>query len=273
MTRLSLEGDDSVWTARPDRFFDLSIPLDFAGPQPAHFGADPARARPMIAGSFTGDTTQAGSCNAAVVTVNVHCNGTHTETVAHLTDTLLAPREIAPGLTRAVLVSIEPERAADSSESTVPAPHRGDRLLTRHALDACASRWLDDDVDALIVRTLPNEGEKKHRKYLDAAEVPYFTAEAMRFLVGAGIDHLLVDTPSVDRLHDEGALTGHRIFWGLPPGSREIGDAARGSATITEMIFVPDDADDGRYLLDLQVAPFLSDAAPSRPLVYPVTRP
>jgi hypothetical protein len=47
--------------------------------------------------------------------------------------------------------------------------------------------------------------------------------------------------------------------------------AARVSArTITELAFVEDAAGDGPYLLDLQVAPFDMDAAPSRPLLFPV---
>jgi hypothetical protein len=38
--------------------------------------------------------------------------------------------------------------------------------------------------------------------------------------------------------------------------------------TITELAFVPDDVKDGLYLLNLQVAPFDNDAAPSRPLLF-----
>ena len=40
--------------------------------------------------------------------------------------------------------------------------------------------------------------------------------------------------------------------------------------SVTEMIFVPDDIPDGLYWLDLQLAPFVSDAVPSRPIIYPV---
>ena len=43
------------------------------------------------------------------------------------------------------------------------------------------------------------------------------------------------------------------------------------SRTITELAFVADAAADGPYLLDLQVAPFDMDAAPSRPLLFPVS--
>jgi hypothetical protein len=40
--------------------------------------------------------------------------------------------------------------------------------------------------------------------------------------------------------------------------------------TVTELIYAPDPIPDGHYLLNLQVAPLLADAAPSRPVLYPV---
>jgi arylformamidase len=39
---------------------------------------------------------------------------------------------------------------------------------------------------------------------------------------------------------------------------------------VTELIYVPDEIPDGYYLLDLQMPPFMTDAAPSRPLLYQV---
>ena len=53
-----------------------------------------------------------------------------------------------------------------------------------------------------------------------------------------------------------------------PPDGVASEDASRGDATITEMIFVPDEVADGIYALSLQVAPFVADAAPSRPLLF-----
>ena len=42
----------------------------------------------------------------------------------------------------------------------------------------------------------------------------------------------------------------------------------RMDASITEMIYVPDEIEDGTYLLELQFAPFENDASPSRPVLY-----
>ena len=42
--------------------------------------------------------------------------------------------------------------------------------------------------------------------------------------------------------------------------------------TITELIYVADTVEDGAYVLNLQVAPFLTDASPCRPILYELTR-
>jgi arylformamidase len=83
----------------------------------------------------------------------------------------------------------------------------------------------------------------------------------------------VVDLPSIDRANDEGRLTGHRIFWGLPAGGRLASAATRSDATITELAYIANEIPDGPYLLNLQVAPFVADAAPSRPILLPLSAP
>jgi hypothetical protein len=60
------------------------------------------------------------------------------------------------------------------------------------------------------------------------------------------------------------------VYWGLPPNVLGARQARRGRALVTELAYVPDTATDGLYLLDLQVPAFATDAAPSRPVLYPV---
>ena len=95
----------------------------------------------------------------------------------------------------------------------------------------------------------------------------FFSIEAMEFLVSSGVQHLLVDTPSVDRLFDDGHLSAHNIFWETK--GKEFNPETQ-NKTITEMIFVSDNVQDGTYLLNLQIPAFVSDAAPSRPILYKV---
>jgi hypothetical protein len=120
---------------------------------------------------------------------------------------------------------------------------------------------------ALIIRTLPNQPDKQYRNYSDSTP-PYLSREAAELLIERGIEHLVVDLPSIDRAHDEGRLTAHRIFFGLPPGSTTLAKATRPRATVTELAYIPDTARDGPYLLELQVPALGGDAVPSRPLLY-----
>ena len=92
----------------------------------------------------------------------------------------------------------------------------------------------------------------------------------MRYIVDKAFQHLLVDIPSIDRMHDQGKLANHRLFWNVVPGSIEAGPETRTDKTITEMIFVDPGVADGLYLLDLQVPAWHSDAAPSNPVLYPL---
>ena len=99
-------------------------------------------------------------------------------------------------------------------------------------------------------------------------EAPTFLSiEAMEYIVSLGVEHLLVDTPSVDRLLDEGNLSTHNIFWETT--GKEFNSKTQ-NKTITEMIFASEEIKDGRYLLNLQIPAFVSDAAPSRPILYKI---
>jgi hypothetical protein len=200
---------------------------------------------------------------------------------------------VAPlGFIPALLVSLEPVDAATSRETTDPTPHPDDELITRHALEkswlvamasgagmaaaragaAAATTSATNtpahfEPRALIIRTLPNPPDKQHQNYGDSTP-PYLTREAAELLIEHGIEHLVVDLPSIDRAHDEGRLTAHRIFFGLPPGSTTLARATRARATVTELAYIPDAATDGPYLLELQVPALGGDAVPSRPLLY-----
>lgn len=251
----------------------LAIELDFSDRQPRHFGAPAATSQPYSVAGFSGSVEHGASCNCHILTLNPHCNGTHTECVGHLTRERADAHKVAPlGLIPALLLSIEPMDASAASESTEPAPQPGDRLISRRALE---DRWrknavaLQFEPRALAIRTLPNSPEKRHQDYGDQAP-PYLSREAAEWLVERGIEHLVVDLPSIDRSHDEGRLTAHRIFFGLPRGSVTLSQARRARSTITELAYIPDSVADGQYLLELQVPALGGDAVPSRPLLYPL---
>lgn len=242
---------------------DISIPLTFNEPQPSAFGVEAATSTACEYGDLVGDTRQGGSCNFERVTLIPHCNGTHTECVGHITNERISIRDcLTEVFVEAVLVSVKPEPAAAGSESYATEFESDDVVITRRLLESKIG-----DADALIVRTLPNDDTKLTRVYKDTVP-PYFTNDAMRLLVERNVKHLLVDLPSIDRLYDEGKLSNHRIFWQVEPDKFEINSGTRLHNTITELIYAPNAVEDGAYLLNLQIAPFESDAAPSRPIIF-----
>ena len=237
---------------RLGRAIDLALPLDFHGPQPNAYGAPPAQTRPYSGGGFTLDTRQGGSCNCEVIEFTPHCNGTHTEGVGHLTRERFPLSAVLPDpFFPCSVVSVEPQG----------------REILPGALEQAAAGLAPGFRDALVLRTLPNGPDKKTRRWEDAT-TPYLTPEAVALIRALGVNHLLVDLPSLDPLADGGRLAAHRVFWGLPPGSQEVPTGTARLRTVTEMIFVPDDVPDDRYLLSLQIPRFVTDAAPSRPLLF-----
>lgn len=242
---------------------DISIPLRFNEAQPTFFGAPPASAEAITAGSFVGDVRHGGSCNCSIHTLAPHCNGTHTECVGHITQERLSVRDLAiRHFSAALLISVTSESSSDMP---------GDRVISLAALQAAIGRATLSDYQALVVRTLPNNSSKLTHNYDEGASSPYFALDAMRYVVEQGIDTLVVDLPSIDRTQDGGKLAAHRIFWGMPAGSTLAETVTRKHATITEMAFIDNDVPDGAYLLNLQVPPFVIDAAPSRPVLLPLS--
>lgn len=264
MNSVDFRIDGRNWRADLSQPQDISIALQFNGPQPHCFGAPAAQATVYAVGSFEGDVRRNGSCNCTSHMLTPHCNGTHTECVGHITYERVSVRDVTiESLLLARLVSVQP----------VPSPRTADAndvVITLEALQSACKAESLAHCQALILRTLPNGPEKIARDY-DAGDYPaYFEPEAMHWLTDQGIEHLLVDLPSVDRMADEGRLLAHRMFWGMPPGATSLTQASRPQATLTELIYVKPGILDGLYLLNLQVAPFAADAAPSRPLLYPL---
>jgi len=256
MTTVDIDGVRCEFDQRSP--IDISIALNFNGPQPNAFGVEPATSTACEYGTLIGDTRRGGSCNFERVTLIPHCNGTHTECVGHITNERISVRELLKDvLMPAVLVSVEPSRIGED-------PVIGDGALHDAGLRADINR----KTAALIVRTLPNDHGKLSRLYDENNIPPYFSADAMELIVSCEFKHLLVDVPSIDRLFDQGKLLNHRIFWNVEQGSFETTAATRLHSTITELIYVPNDVADGEYVLNLQIAPFEADAAPSRPILF-----
>ena len=277
--RFALTIEGRRYTAFPDRAASLAIPVRFDGGSLTAFGVGPATGQAVSGGGFVGDTARGGSCNVGELHLIPHCHGTHTECVGHLVDERISVDLVLRGaLFPATLVTIAPEPAAGHPEADAAIAAPTDRLVSARALAAALAvdggrgpaRTPAPFHRAVVLRTTPNATTKLAARYDGAAPPAYLTAAAGALLADLGCDHVIVDLPSLDRMSDGGKLAAHRAFFGLPAGGRALGQARRAHATITELAYIADEVADGRYLLDLQLAAFASDAAPSRPLLIPL---
>ena len=114
--------------------------------------------------------------------------------------------------------------------------------------------------EAVVIRTLPNTKDTLNRQYANS-NPPYLSEAAAVYLRTKGVKHLLVDMHSVDKEKDDGQLLAHNAFW-------DVDGDVRMEATITELIYVPNRVKDGKYILNLLIAPFQNDASPSKPVLY-----
>ncbi len=231
--------------------WDISIPLIPNRIGVNCFYAPAPSAEPVVAGSFIGSTLRGGSVNFMNLRINPHGNGTHTECVGHIAT---EPYSVQDALQRshfaAMVASVYPRMLEN-----------GDRVVDEDLLD---DLQIEPGVEALVLRTLPNTPDKLTRVY-SGTNPPYLTASAVRKIRSWGIRHLLLDLPSLDREEDGGALAAHKAFWDYPEDPKT-------QHTVTELIYVPDEINDGVYLLNIQLCPLVLDASPSKPVLYRLAR-
>ena len=267
--KIEFEHQGSRYESDLSKGKSLAINLDFDGPQPNHFGAHKAARKPLELGTFVGRTARGGSCNVDDMSIVPHCNGTHTETVAHIVDDeVFVGQVVSPEPVLAMLISVETVLARKTTETYRPPLENADLVITAAAIKHQIGE--SGGFDALIVRTRPNPPSKKSQAYSVHVQPAFLTVEAMNAIVQTGIQHLLMDVPSVDRIYDKGMLTNHHLFWNVAEQSHRLAAESWYEKTISEMIFVPDEIQDGIYLLSIQVPAFCTDAAPSRPIIYQI---
>ena len=271
--QITFQHRDTTYTCDTDRSHSLAITLEFNGQQTNFYQTDRATSTPLQQGDFVADTGAGNSFNVDCLKLIPHCNGTHTETVGHIVDDQVWIADaVKQPLLVASLISVSPTtvESSNAADSYLPKLASTDRIISlatiQAALDAAEVERIRPQ--ALIVRTLPNSTQKKTTTYEAKSAPAFFCIEAMQAIINSGVEHLLIDLPSIDRMMDEGLLTNHHLFWNVPAGTQKISDESEIHKTITEMIFVPDSVRDGTYLLNLQVPAFASDAAPSRPVIF-----
>ena len=222
---------------------DISIPLVAGENRLSAWYVPPITMTPVRAEGFVGSVKAGGAVNFRDIAFNPHGHGTHTECVGHISkEDLSVNQTLKEFHMLCQVISIKPNDVD------------GDLVVTASQIPQGLHH------KALCIRTMPNTDNKTTKQYSDT-NPPYMAPEAMKSIVSQGVEHLLIDTPSVDREEDKGALASHHLFWNYP---QEI-DRTK---TITELIYIPSEIEDGEYLMELQFAPFENDASPSRPVLY-----
>ena len=227
----------------------LNITLGF-GPNfenPNAFHINYPTVEPIRVGSFVGSVSEGGSANCEIVTYCAHGNGTHTEGVGHLSKERITVNDVLK------------HHFFTAQLITVPLVQEGNDWVIS---EAEINKHDLSNAEAIIIRSTPNQLSKKNQVW-SGQNPPYFSLQAMQKLVDHGFQHLLTDLPSVDPEEDAGALAAHRVWWQYPSKTRL-------HSSITELIYVPDNIEDGLYLLNLMVPKIASDAVPSQPILYPL---
>lgn len=225
---------------------DISLPLSNTPENVTAWYVKPPLFTPVMENGFVGDVNLGGAVNFKNIFFNPHGNGTHTECVGHISkENYTINQCLTTFFFLADVISIQPEKT------------KNDSVIT---LNQLKKQWKPTDSEAIIIRTLPNNNTKKTMQYSNTNPT-YITAEAVCFLIENGINHLLIDTPSVDREEDGGELKAHHTFWEYPTNTQK-------HRTISELIFVPNTVLDGKYFLNLQIVSFENDASPSKPVLY-----
>jgi len=253
--KATIQHNNTTFQVDLSQPLDISIPLSNTEANPIAWYIDKPIIEPVKFDEWVGKVSSGmSSTNFNNIQFNPHGHGTHTECLGHITqDFYSINQSLKQFFFLAELVSVQPEEQGE------------DLVITKEQIQTALN---GKSPEAIVIRTLPNEKSKLSRKY-SHTNPPYLDEEAARFIRESGIEHLLIDLPSVDKEKDKGKLLAHKAFWNVKD-VKNLNTDARMAATITEMIYVADEVKDGSYLLNLQIASFENDASPSKPVLYKI---
>lgn len=203
---------------------------------------------PFRIGNFVGSVAEGGAANCMVVTVAPHGSGTHTECIGHIAG---GDFSISATISQSLFLGYFGSVGIEAFENDMVVSHTDVENLFSKLTTDCTTLLLQINGEY----NMDNSGSNP----------PYFLAKTMELIVERGIEHLIINTPSVDKEEDGGVLEAHHIFWNYQRnGTPRLG------ATITELANFPHGLKDGMYIVEIQVAPINSDASPSRIFLYPI---
>ncbi|MDW5289231.1 cyclase family protein [Formosa sp. PL04] len=226
---------------------DISIPLSASSTNVSAWYVDPPKIDALKdSDGFSARVSEGAAFNFNSISFSPHAHGTHTECVGYVThDFNSVNKNLKQFFFLAEVITVAVEKLGD------------DLVISKKQLQFALG---NKKRKAVIIRTIPNTLEKLSKQYAHT-NPPYILEDAATYLREKGVEHLLVDLPSIDKEKDDGELLAHHAFWNTKGEIRK-------HATITEFIYVQNFVQDGTYFLNLQIAPFENDATPSKPVLY-----
>ena len=239
--------------------YDLSIPLDFKNKK-INFYDDKSLSIDYLKYSEKEFSLEKNAgCNVPIIHLNIHCSGTHTETANHILKKGLKINQInIPHFIPCQLITVKP--VTNTDECYHVDYDFSDKKITKSDI----VDLIDSDTvfnQGLIIRTLPNSQLKLSHDY-NKNNHPFLTNDAILFVKNLGFEHLVIDTPSIDKFNDNGKLGNHHIYFKDKNGKPNLN-------TLTEFAYIPNKVKNGKYFLNLNSPNFYLDAAPSRPILFP----
>ena len=179
---------------------DISIPLSNTNENPIAWYLNKPEMEPVKNGEWIGKVAQGASTNFNNIFFNPHGHGTHTECLGHITREFYSINQtLKQFFFIAELISVTPEN------------QNNNLIITKFQIEKALN---GKHSEALIIRTLPNLATKKSQHYSNT-NPPFLSEEAAIFIREIGIQHLLIDLPSVDKEKDDGKLLAHKAFWNV----------------------------------------------------------
>lgn len=253
--KTTIQHNNKTYEIDLSKPLDISLPIQNNDQNPIAWYLEKPEINPVVMGDFVGSVSSGkSSTNFNNILFNPHGHGTHTECLGHITKNFYSINQtLKQFFFIAELISVEPQI------------FESDFIITKNQIEKDLN---GKTPEALVIRTLQNSSEKKHKNYSNT-NPPYLTEEAAIFIREIGVKHLLIDLPSVDKEVDAGKLLAHKAFWNVK-NTQVVNVDARFDCTITELIFLSDEIKDGSYIINMQIASFENDASPSKPILYQI---
>lgn len=245
----TINFQNKTYTIDLSKPLDISIPLVAGEKNPNAWYIDAPKIEAVEDDGWIAKVSEGASINFNMIEFNPHAHGTHTECYGHISEEFYSVNKaLKQFFFLAEVITVAPESFG-----------KEDYVISKKQIEKALK---GEKPQAIVIRTIPNTIEKRSKQY-SHTNWAYLLEDAALFLREIGVEHLLIDLPSVDREKDDGELLAHRAFWNYPKAPRK-------NATITEFIYVKNDIKDGTYFLNLQMASFVNDASPSKPVLFEV---